>query len=69
MQGLEPLYLPCGGMAFWDEDKLSGHRCTTCGQIIGSETQPKKCIDLLNQYLLVASLGGKGWDFSNPEDK
>lgn len=61
---LDPMYLPCGGTAYFDDGAGYGHRCWTCMSVVGSIGQPQRCKDEEQKYLNWEKLGGKGWDYN-----
>lgn len=66
---LDPMKLPCGGTAYWDEDSGISYRCELCGAVVGSIGQPQRCKDEEQKYKNWETLGGKGWDyFAEPEE-
>lgn len=60
----EPMYLPCGGTAYFDEDSGISYRCG-CGSVVGSIGQPQHCKDEAKKWDNWKKLGGKGWDYQN----
>ncbi len=60
---LDPMYLPCGGTAYFDEGAGYGYRCWTCMAVVGSIGQPQSCKDEEQKYTNWKSLGGKGWNY------
>lgn len=60
---LDPMFLPCGGTAYWDESSGISYRCETCMAVIGSIGQPQHCKDEARKYRVWEELGGKGWDY------
>lgn len=62
-QVLPEIELPCGGVAFFDEDSGISYRCETCGAVVGSVGQPQHCKDEAKKYEAWKLLGGKGWDY------
>lgn len=63
----KPLYLPCGGTAYFDFSSGISYRCETCGAVVGSIGQPRECVEEANKYKLLSQLGGKGWDYRKGE--
>lgn len=59
---LDPMRLPCGGTAYWDEMSGISYRCE-CGAVVGSIGQPQACKDEMEKYQVIEMLGGKGWDY------
>lgn len=58
----DPMNLPCGGTAYWDEGSGISYRCE-CGAVVGSIGMPKSCKDEAQKYENWEKLGGKGWDY------
>ena len=58
----EPMNLPCGGTAYFDEGSGISYRCE-CGSVVGSIGQPQSCKDEEAKWDSWSSLGGKGWDY------
>jgi hypothetical protein len=56
------LYLPCGGVAHFDEGSGCSYRCE-CGATVGSIGQPRQCKEEAQKYELMKALGGKDWDY------
>lgn len=68
LMNFEPMYLPCGGTAFFDEDqKINNWRCSRCNAVVGSSAQSKDCIEQAKKYELMKVLGGSGWDYNQKE--
>lgn len=57
-----PMYLPCGGLAYYDESSGISFRCE-CGAVVGSIGQPQACKDAADKWDNWEKLGGKGWDY------
>lgn len=62
----KPMYLPCGGVAYFDDGSGYGYRCD-CGSVVGSIGQPQSCKDKEQKYESWKKLGGKGWDYFEGE--
>lgn len=60
---LDPIRLPCGGVAYWDESSQISYRCEQCNAVVGSINQPKHCKDEENKWRAWEALGGRGWDY------
>ena len=60
---LDPMPLPCGGTAYFDESNGISYRCDTCYAVVGSIAQPQSCKDEAKKYENWEKLGGKGWDY------
>jgi hypothetical protein len=58
----DPMYLPCGGTAYFDESSGISYRCE-CGAVVGSIGQSQFCKDEAEKYRVIEALGGKGWDY------
>lgn len=59
-----PLYLPCGGVAEFDDGSGCSYRCEYCGATVGSIGQPRRCAEEAKKWDMLKKLGGKGWDYS-----
>lgn len=65
---LIPMYLPCGGTAYFDESSGISYRCE-CGAVVGSVGQPQSCQDEAQKWDNWVTLGGKGWDYDKGQPK
>jgi hypothetical protein len=63
MEKFDPMRLPCGGTAFFDQDSGISYRCWDCMAVVGSIGQPQSCKDAVQKYDNWQRLGGKGWDY------
>jgi hypothetical protein len=59
--------LPCGGIAFFDQESGISYRCMTCLTTVGSMVQPQHCKDEAEKWEILKRLGGKGWDYEPPK--
>jgi hypothetical protein len=59
----DAMKLPCGGIAYFDEDSGISYRCELCGAVVGSIGQPQSCKDEMQKWDNWSKLGGKGWDY------
>ncbi len=59
----KPMYLPCGGVAYFDPDSGISYRCETCFAVVGSVGQPLSCREEAKKYEAWKELGGVGWDY------
>jgi hypothetical protein len=59
---IDPMRLPCGGTAYWDESSGISYRCE-CGAVVGSIGMPQECKDAAKKYDNWQALGGKAWDY------
>ena len=64
---LKPMYLPCGGTAYFDEESGISYRCELCGAVVGSIGQPQQCKDEAQKYENWKTLGGRGWSYEKGE--
>jgi hypothetical protein len=64
---LPPMYLPCGGTAYFDVDSGISYRCELCGAVVGSIGQAQQCKDEMQKYDTWEALGGKGWNYQKGE--
>lgn len=64
---LKPMYLPCGGTAYFDEGAGYGYRCEDCMAVVGSIGQPRHCKDEADKYKNWQTLGGRGWNYAKGE--
>lgn len=61
--------LPCGGIAYYDENSGMNYRCAQCMAVVGSIAQPQHCKDEAAKWDNWEALGGKGWDYyCDPEE-
>jgi hypothetical protein len=63
----KPMYLPCGGVAYFDPDSGISYRCETCFAVVGSMGQPQSCKEEAKKYDVWKELGGQGWDYNKGE--
>jgi hypothetical protein len=61
------MYLPCGGVAYFDQDSGISYRCETCFAVVGSMGQPRSCKEEVKKYDAWKELGGQGWDYDKGE--
>ena len=62
MEQYDPMRLPCGGTAYFDESSGISYRCE-CGAVVGSIGMPQECKHEMDKWDLMKKLGGKGWDY------
>ena len=69
MFGLDWMHLPCGSMAYYDEESTChSYRCNSCDAVVGSVGMPKHCKEEADKWETQKALGGAGWDyFKEPE--
>jgi len=61
---MDMMRLPCGGVAYFDEDSGISYRCELCNAVVGSIGMPKYCKDQEEKWRVMELLGGKGWDYN-----
>ena len=59
---VDPMRLPCGGTAYWDESSGISYRCE-CGAVVGSIGMPQACKDAAKKWDNWQAMGGEGWDY------
>lgn len=64
-----PMYLPCGGKAYFDDGSGISYRCEWCGAVVGSVGQSKNCKDDAKFWDQWEKMGGKGWDYIQGKPK
>ena len=66
---MDVMKLPCGGIAYFDEDSGISYRCELCNAVVGSIGMPKRCKDEMTKWENWAALGGDDWDYNlEPEE-
>lgn len=58
----DPIKLPCGGVAYFDEGSGCSHRCE-CGATVGSMGMSKHCKEAQEKQDMWEKLGGEKWDY------
>lgn len=66
--GMDTMYLPCGGTAYFDEESGISYRCE-CGAVVGSIGMPKACQDETEKWEIQKALGGQGWDYYEEKEQ
>jgi hypothetical protein len=61
------MHLPCGGVAYFDQDSGISYRCHSCFAVVGSIGQPAHCREEAKKYEVIETLGGKGWNYQTGE--
>jgi hypothetical protein len=51
--------LPCGGVAYFDQDSGISYRCETCFAVVGSIGMPRSCKEEFDKEKMIAILAGK----------
>lgn len=59
----KPKYLPCGGVARFDESSGIGYRCEYCWAVVGSIGQPARCREESSQWHAYEVAGLWKWDY------
>ena len=67
MELLDPMLLPCGGTAYFDEGSGISYRCADCMAVVGSIGQPDECKEAMRMYETRKILGGRDWDYLKGE--
>lgn len=60
---LDPMKLPCGGIAYFDTSSGISYRCEECNAVVGSIGQPQRCKEEADKWRAWEAIGGKGWDY------
>lgn len=60
---VDPMRLPCGGVAYFDFESGISYRCHTCMAVVGSIGEPQECKDAAKKWDNWKALGGEGWDY------
>ena len=55
---MEPIKLPCGGIAHFDLSSGISYRCE-CGAVVGSIGMPRSCKEEFDKEKMLAILAGK----------
>jgi hypothetical protein len=55
----KPVHLPCGGVAYFDQDSGISYRCETCFAVVGSIGMPRSCKEEFDKEKMIAILAGK----------
>jgi hypothetical protein len=63
----KPMYLPCGGVAYFDQDSGISYRCETCFAVVGSVGQPRSCQEEAKKWEAYESAGMWKWDYNTGE--
>lgn len=63
----QTMYLPCGGVAEFDESSGISYRCEMCGAVVGSMGQPNHCREEAKKWAAWEELGGQRWDYNTGE--
>lgn len=66
MSNYDPISLPCGGTAYFDESSGISHRCE-CGAVVGSVGMPKFCREEADKWKAWEKLGGQKWNYTTGE--
>ena len=61
---LDPIPLPCGGTAYWDESSGISYRCDTCMAVLGSIGMPSQCRQAYRDMELLDVIAGKKKEFT-----
>ena len=65
---LNPIQLPCGGIAYFDKESGISFRCIDCFATVGSIGMPRHCKEEADKWEVQKALGGAGWDYEYKGD-
>lgn len=54
----KPVYMPCGGVAYFDHSSGFSYRCATCMSVIGSIGMPQECRDEYRKMEMLDIIAG-----------
>lgn len=57
------MYLPCGGVAYFDESSSISYRCEMCNAVVGSVGQPRSCREEADKWDAYTKAGMWRWDY------
>ena len=60
-------YLPCGGVAYFDESSGISYRCGECNAVVGSIGQPRSCREEADKWRAYEEAGMWRWDYNRGE--
>ena len=61
---MDPMHLPCGGVAYWDEGSGISYRCELCGAVVGSIGQPRSCREEADKWKAYEQANMWRWDYN-----
>ena len=64
---MKPMYLPCGGLAYFDHNSGISYRCEDCGAVVGSIGQPRECADEAKKWDSYEKAKMWKWDYEKGE--
>lgn len=62
----QPMYLPCGGTAYFDEGSGISYRCE-CGAVVGSIGQSRSCKEEIDKWRAYEQAGLWKWNYQTGE--
>lgn len=65
----KPMYLPCGGTAYFDEGSGCSYRCEDCMATVGSIGQPRSCKEEADKWDTYKAHGMWEWDYQEGGSK
>ncbi len=63
----QTMYLPCGGVAEFDESSGISYRCEMCGAVVGSIGQSQSCREEAKKWDAYEKAGMWRWDYNKGE--
>ena len=60
----KPIYMPCGGTAYFDHSSGISYRCDTCFAVLGSIGMPQECREIYRKMELLDVIAGKKQEFT-----
>jgi hypothetical protein len=64
MNFIEPIHMPCGGTAYFDESSGISYRCDTCMAVLGSIGMPETCRQIYRDMELLDVIAGRKKEFT-----
>lgn len=59
----KPIFLPCGGTAYFDHGSGCSHRCEDCMATVGSIGMPSQCRCEADKWTAYAKAGMWKWNY------
>lgn len=60
----KPVYMPCGGTAYFDHSSGISYRCDVCNSVLGSVGMPQECREIYRKMELLDVIAGKKKEFT-----
>ena len=64
---MKPMYLSCGGTAYFDESSGISYRCEDCGAVVGSIGQSRTCVEESKKWEAYEKAKMWKWDYEKGE--